>query len=251
MLSMKSAQHRFRTGSVALLLFLLTISGLQAESRSFREMKRSIVHVGIVQTRGELVATQWLGTGFVTDRDCTVLTARHLLIDLPATASLVLRFLDPENPDAVRTFRSSIVARSESADLAVLRPTATRLTRDFCRKEIRPLPLITVFERDQWTGEEISVLGFPVLEGEQPRDLPILRRGIIASAELEWEDRPMLLLDLTGVPGFSGSPVIRLRDGMVLGVVHGPGLTSRVYDFEWATPVTQEVLETLLAEDNP
>lgn len=249
MLSMNSTSDRFRTAVLTLLICLATVSGLSAEPRPFRDLKRSIVHVGIVQTRGELVATQWLGTGFVIDGFCTVLTARHLLTDLPTSASLVLRFLDPENPDAVRTFRSSIVARSESSDLAVLRPTKTRLVRNFCSKEVRPLELAEDFRRDAWTGEEISVLGFPVLEGEQPRDLPILRRGIIASAELEWEDRPMLLLDLTGVPGFSGSPVIRLRDGLVLGVVHGPGLTSRVYDFEWATPVTQQVLETMLAEE--
>ncbi len=49
----------------------------------------------------------------------------------------------------------------------------------------------------------------------------------------------MLLLDLTGVPGFSGAPVILESSGEVIGVVYGPGRTERVYDLEWATPLTE------------
>ena len=69
------------------------------------------------------------------------------------------------------------------------------LTTDrMMRESIDPLRL---------TGEPVLVAGFPMLEGEQPKDKPILRRGIVASAELEWREGPMLLLDLTGVPGFT------------------------------------------------
>ncbi len=47
----------------------------------------------------------------------------------------------------------------------------------------------------------------------------------------------MLLLDLMGVPGFSGSPVVLIDTGEVIGVVFGPGPTQRGFGFEWATPL--------------
>ena len=56
----------------------------------------------------------------------------------------------------------------------------------------------------------------------------------------------MLLLDLTGTPGFSGGPVILQRTGEVVGVVYGPGPTSRQFDFEWATFVTPADYESAI-----
>ena len=50
----------------------------------------------------------------------------------------------------------------------------------------------------------------------------------------------MILLDLLGVPGFSGSPVILENTGEVIGIIYGPGPTERIFGFEWATPITQE-----------
>lgn len=50
----------------------------------------------------------------------------------------------------------------------------------------------------------------------------------------------MILLDLFGVPGFSGSPVILESTGEVIGIIYGPGPTERSFGFEWATPITQE-----------
>jgi hypothetical protein len=47
----------------------------------------------------------------------------------------------------------------------------------------------------------------------------------------------MILLDLFGVPGFSGSPVILKEEGAAIGVVYGPGPTERESGFEWATPI--------------
>ena len=33
---------------------------------------------------------------------------------------------------------------------------------------------------------------------------------------------PMYLLDLVGIPGFSGSPVVSVDSGEAIGIVHGP-----------------------------
>ena len=61
----------------------------------------------------------------------------------------------------------------------------------------------------------------------------------------------MLLLDLFGVPGFSGSPVILQRTGEVVGVIFGPGPTKRVFGFEWATPIKQTDYSRALEEARP
>ena len=115
------------------------------------------------------------------------------------------------------------------------------MERSFCRSELQPILPIEQFDPQALTGEPVLVAGFPVLEGRQPRDIPILRKGIIASSELEWENEAMLLLDLSGVPGFSGAPVVLESTGQVVGIVFGPGRTSREYDFEWATPLSGEL----------
>lgn len=64
----------------------------------------------------------------------------------------------------------------------------------------------------------------------------------------------MLLLDLLGVPGFSGSPVILMPKGYVVGVIYGPGPTPRATGFEWATTITRKnykvALEKLTEQGN-
>jgi len=143
----------------------------------------------------------------------------------------------------VRTFKARVAWEDPDTDLALLDFAGSKFDRQFCRGKLQPLPLIERFDPAALTGRTVLVAGFPVLERDQPPDVPILRRGIVASSELQWDGRPMLLLDLTGVPGFSGSPVILEDTGEVIGVVFGPGRTRRQYDLEWATPVTRADFE--------
>jgi hypothetical protein len=60
----------------------------------------------------------------------------------------------------------------------------------------------------------------------------------------------MLLLDLLGVPGFSGSPVVRLETGEVVGVIYGPGPTKRAFGFEWATPLSPDDHTTAISANS-
>ena len=95
------------------------------------------------------------------------------------------------------------------------------------------------FDGATLAGEPIFIAGFPAIEGEEPRDVPVIRRGSIASGEFLWSERAMLLLDLTGIPGFSGAPVVLESTGEVVGVVFGTGRTPREYGTTWATPLVR------------
>lgn len=209
----------------------------------YQQVRLGMAHIGQAGYSGESAAVQWLGSGFLVDRECTVATALHILEGIPSD-SVVVRFLDPDDADAVRTYATRIVFQDSERDIALLRFGPPRNAKRLCRSDsFRPFPLIEAWDRRALTGESVFVVGFPALEGAPPRDVPIVRRGIVASAELEWEGRSMLLLDLTGVPGFSGAPVILERSGQVIGMIYGPGRTQRRYDLEWATPFSRPEYE--------
>ena len=82
------------------------------------------------------------------------------------------------------------------------------------------------------------VIGHPGIVRSALRS-PIVRRGVVASGDLALDSEPILLLDLIGIKGFSGSPVVLEQTGETIGVVYGPGPISREAGFEIATPVSQ------------
>lgn len=203
----------------------------------FQSLRLSVAHLGQAGLEGDQGAIQWLGTAFLVDDRCTVVTAKHAIEGIPE-GRLMLRFLSGE--DRVVTHLARVIHSASDADLAFLKFGPETGQKRFCAGvESRPISIHPSGDRARLTGEPVWVLGYPALEGAPPRDVPIVRRGIVASAELDWRGRPMLLLDLTGMPGFSGGPVILERTGEVIGVVYGPGRTERVFDVEWATPLTE------------
>jgi S1-C subfamily serine protease len=212
-------------------------------SSTIRSLRSGLAHVGYTTPAGEIVQLQWLGSGFLVDRSCVVVTAKHLLQDVPADR-LVVRFEHPDEPDTSLTFNARVAAMDAERDLAYLSVAELPGGINACAAgSLRPLPLVAGIEPGTIAGADVLILGFPALEGEQPREVPIVRRGIVASAELSWGGKEMLLLDLTGIPGFSGAPVALRETGEVIGVVFGPGRTRREYDLEWATPMTRKDLK--------
>jgi hypothetical protein len=207
---------------------------------TIRELRAGLAHVGYTLPEGHNVGLQWLGSGFLVDRRCVVVTAKHLLQDVPGER-LVVRFEHPSEADTALTFNARIAASDPDRDLAYLSVAELPGGANACAAGgLRPLPLAESVDPAAIAGADVLILGFPALEGEQPREVPIVRRGIVASAELSWGGKPMLLLDLTGIPGFSGAPVALRDSGEVIGVVFGPGRTRREYDLEWATPITRQ-----------
>ena len=206
-------------------------------------LRGGVAHVGYGSAAGESVELRWLGTGFLAGKRCTVVTAKHLLQDVPPDR-LIVRFENPADPGSALTFHARATGSDPERDLTYLTLAELPGGGDPCAAgALRPLPLAEEIGPRGLAGADVLLLGFPALEGEQPREVPIVRRGSIASAELSWSGKPMLLLDLTGVPGFSGAPVVLSATGQVVGVVFGPGRTQREYDLEWATPITRRDLK--------
>ena len=62
--------------------------------------------------------------------------------------------------------------------------------------------------------------------------------------------KSIILLDLLGVHGYSGSPVIVEKTEEVIGVIWcGPVGTDITKDFSFATPITQEDYEKAMNAD--
>jgi len=239
--------HLFRAVVVSVLGLLLLAPSAAAARKAvgerpgaeIRSLRAGLAHVGYTASSGQTIGLGWLGTGFLIDRRCTVVTAKHILQGAPGER-LVVRFEHPQKPGTSLTFNARLAAADPERDLAYLSLDELPGGNSPCAAAgLRPLPLTDSLDPERLAGAEVLVLGFPVLEGDQPREVPIVRRGSVASAELSWGGKTMLLLDLTGVPGFSGAPVILRETGEAIGVIFGPGRTQRQYDLEWATPLTR------------
>jgi hypothetical protein len=181
----------------------------------------------------------WRGTGFLVESDCTFMTAKHVIADVNNSQLWVRYEMPPARKQSV-TLRVNVAASHKNLDLALLRTVDPESCSHLHRFEIEAGEL-----GSDSVGEAVLVPGHPTL-GEDSVDTPVLKRGYISAAEMEWlRGERMLLLDLVGVPGMSGSPVIREATGRVVGVVFGSGWTTPAEGFEWATPVSRPVYETL------
>jgi S1-C subfamily serine protease len=213
-----------------------------AEQNVFTTFRDALVHVGQINEAGKPRLDKWLGTGFFVDDRCTIATAKHLFNETNKER-IIIRFVDPRNRQKAWTRRAKIVHENPHKDLAFLRVLVA--SGKPCELgPMRTLPLHPhVQDFSVLSGEAVFMAGFPKL-GYRDLDLPIARRGIIASAEIkDAEGVPLLLLDLTGAPGFSGSPVVLERTGEAIGIVFGPGQMKRSQDFEFATVITRKDYE--------
>ena len=188
---------------------------------------------------------QCLGTAFLIGSDCTFLTAKHMLRN-SEPERLVLIVQTPDSPETVAVRKARVLATSDDRDLALLRIDTVRGKP--CSANPASLLSIHTPSAEFLAGEEVLVIGYPVLDESRHLHHPIARAGIVASGDTTHLGQPMIILDLIGVPGFSGSPVLLVRTGKAIGVVYGPGPTKRGYGFEWATPVSLNDLENLRQE---
>lgn len=219
-----------------------TLSKLVQSSRS------GIIHIGLLSTsekENALTIEKWLGTGFVVDSECTFVTAKHVLRNVDKQR-IAIRFQLPSELSRVRTLKAHVVYEDKARDLAFLK--IYKLNNQPCNSgELHIFPLLKKGKIQSLVGEEILIIGYPVI-AKKNIDIPIIRSGIISSNKIKWPSGDMLLLDLMGVPGFSGSPVILRQSGHVLGVVYGPGPTRRAFGFEWATPFYKDDYDTIIPQ---
>jgi S1-C subfamily serine protease len=238
-----------RATSSALLLLTLTLSsaGILAQG-SFDTYRDGVVQVGQFPVNGSPSSEiMWLGTAFVVDSQCTFVSAKHILANA-ARDRLVVRFQLPSQRTQVRTIQTRVLFASPTNDLLFLRTDS--FNGQPCRSgDLHPLPL-TKDPLSGHIGEAVFLIGHPTISALHT-DFPIYRAGVIASSELLWDSQPMILLDLVGVPGFSGSPVVLQRNGTAIGAVFGPGPTDRGAAFEWATPITAGDYQKALQAEAP
>ena len=234
---MQRTLHRLALVLLASSLAGSNAAGERPDGFDFDAQRQALVQVGEGLPTGERIALQWRGSGFLVDARCTVVTARHVVEDAQAERLMVGLPVAGE-PGRTRTYPARPIHLHDSLDLAFLRITGIP-GEDGCASA--GLPQLSLAEGigADLAGEEVVLAGFPMLEGNVPRSVPILRFGHLASAELQARGESMLLLDLSSTPGFSGAPVILRRSGEVIGVVFGPGRTGRQYGFNWATPITK------------
>ncbi len=231
-----------RTGHYRWMIILPLLAGCtfphipSKQHRVFARIRDAVVHVGQFTQSGDTETGQLLGSGFFVDQRCTVVTAKHLLANADLDR-LYIKFIPVENRNKFQSLRVDGIYQHEKKDIAFLQASG-------CYAKIRPLRLTRKLDDLSALGGEIVLIGgFPRL-GPETVDYPILRRAIIASTEFTdaQEHTDLLLLDIEGAPGFSGSPVVLERSGRVVGVVRGSAkgaTTTYGYNPQGATPITQ------------
>jgi len=208
-------------------------------SEIMEKYKTGIFHIGQLIGSGENSDIAWLGSAFLLDDTCTFATAKHIFKNANKE-NLVIRFRLPYDYTIVLTLPIRILYEDFKSDLAFLKIDS--VNNQPCTSKINySFNIPSDYVKGSLTGETVLVIGHPILSIiKDDIDIPVVRKGIISSTEITWNSQPMILLDLFGVPGFSGSPVILESTGEVIGIIYGPGPTERRFGFEWATPITQE-----------
>jgi S1-C subfamily serine protease len=230
-------------GPLCGLVLLLALAALAwPQVAPFDEMRYGIAHVGAQTSDDE---PRWLGTGFLVDQDCTFVTAKHVLSSLKEPEKLIIRFENPGQAGRVNTVGARILHRDPDTDLAFL-VVQVEDGRSCSSGSLQVFALAPTIPDSTHVGSAVAIIGFPRLAQEDSVDIPVMRKGHLSSVQIRKEGQPALLLDLFGVPGFSGSPVVLETTGAVIGVVYGPGPTRRAFGFEWATPIDKQKYTTAM-----
>lgn len=232
------------------LTFGISFAFLQGcENRSnIEDYKSGIFHVGELIIKNGKQDTKWLGSAFLVDDKCTFVTAKHIFKESNKD-KIIIRFILLEDKTLARTMPIKILYEDPNSDLAFLK--IEFVNNQPCQsKKSYSFNLPDKYSKGLFAGEPVYIIGHPILEKTGNIDSPVVRKGIISSSDLSWGGKPMILLDLIGVPGFSGSPVIFEKTGEAMGVIFGPGPTKRGFGFEWATPITMEKYLIALSENN-
>lgn len=196
--------------------------------------------VRIAIAQGTTTGTS-IGTGFLykvpvsKDRNCILLVSnKHVYGDGKSAIQMVFHKRDVANPDRPalgqsvtmqgKAFDSALTVHPDpSVDLACLNVSSIgnpelgvfykniddSLTPDFGHEQLLP-------------GNDVWFVGYPENRFDTRNNLPILRRGHIASIpKVDFEGRREFLIDAQVFPGSSGSPVFTALGGQfkLVGVV--------------------------------
>ncbi|MBU0692256.1 serine protease [bacterium] len=186
-----------------------------------------------------------IGTGFLFTIDVgdgkiqpMIISNRHMFENKDRILEVALHLRDPSKkglwfgaPPLVRRVNLSEVEfhSNEEIDIACL-PAGWTATEDVFSVFLNESHLCTFEEDELQPGLEIWFVGYPAGLSDTTYNLPILRRGWIAThPKIDFEKKKIFLVDANVFNGSSGSPVIARIDNKVklLGVVSAGFINSQ------------------------
>jgi len=193
-------------------------------------IRSSVVAVGSYHRR-DTPSINYAGTGFVVDDGHLVATNAHVVEAVRLRNrldDLKVFFPDPDNVREIRGRSATVVGEDAFHDVAILRVDGP---------PARPLSLkLAIGDDIPRQAQAVAVIGYPV--GIRLGLVPSVHRGVIAAvvpsvlplpggarmtpqlAAAIRQPYDLYQLDLVVFPGNSGSPLIDVRDGRVVGIIN-------------------------------
>jgi S1-C subfamily serine protease len=228
---------------VAFALLLAIGTGGQASAQSadfaskYRAIKPSVVYV-FSRWRSQAAS----GTGFVLrsdERHSEIITANHVISEPAGPATSVTIYFDS---DLKHPYPATVLRRDVKRDIALLSVDAPKKV---------PLPLANI--TDVQEGMQIAVIGYPrsteEFKDKFGDDLRlVVNSGIVGAIRVNGE---IVQIDAPVDHGDSGGPVVDVRTGHVVGIVHG-GLLDPSYQklgLENRLPGSEYIMSTLAIQN--
>lgn len=223
--------------------YLFVLASLFLLNSSFQAFAQQIDHIHDIETRVVAICSDKpdtkniLGTGFIATKSGLVVTADHVIFDEQKNRVYKNLFCSwPTYPEPI-WFRLSITKRfkqgAKGRDIALL-----QIIPD---SRVKSYPFLEIGDEFE-IGDPVLVIGFPLVF-ERIYHWPLFRRGIIASTRYKYQDSRVIVLDLPAVDGYSGSPVINLRNKKVVGIIKGGSAQRNGADFSVAVVIEKTDLK--------
>jgi len=172
----------------------------------FNRSKDALVSLELDVERLDVpVETSRLGVGFFISPKGTVLTAGHLV---PTSRSVVIDFKS-DGPTS-RAFVGTVVKRDKRLDLAVLEPQVPIPPTKFLRLDL---------EKAAAPGDRVAILTL-LTRSRLSGDDAYYATGVLPATVFSVFREGSFALDVYAFSGISGSPILDLSSGGVIGVCH-------------------------------
>jgi S1-C subfamily serine protease len=183
--------------------------------------------VGYVEIE-DFAGEQSSGSGFVITPEGIMITSFHVV---ESAHKIMVRF--DTSPSVL--FPASFIDGDKDADIALLKLEG----KDF------PYALLAPYGERVEIGEKVGLLGYPL--GEDLGQLTTYTSGVLSSyRSLLGQGGPLLYqIDAGAYHGSSGGPLIRIRDGRVIGILAGG--RKEISQFNFAIS-SNEIFKRLVSE---
>ena len=183
-----------------------------------------------------------IGSGFCVSQDGLVVSASHVIKkDGQALPKIFGSMLIDDKPVP---FELELIKSITDRDIALLK------IKKWAEDKKRDTPYFNLLRNNNEIscGDEVMVCGFPGAftdkEGKTiPSSFPLLRKGVISSLYEKMGENPVIILDMMGVKGFSGAPVVHLKTQRFIAVFSQIPGGSQNTGFSLAYPIKPDDLK--------